>query len=340
VRALLLVCACAACGRGASAPAQGSGAASSTSTSDASTGGPRMHMLRPDIRSLPQPAIALPMTESFTLVDAGAAPRARLRFAWDPHASREVVVAAALSSRRMEGNAWSDPLAVPAIREGFGVTTTPAAGGGATIAFRGLDAAVDGTPPPDQAARADEYLADFRDHLQRRRGTIVADDRGRLSGFAFDDASPLKAGSHDRATDDLTERWLAAAVPLPDEAVGPGARWRVVTALRAGAAIVKQTAEYTLVEARPDRWIVDEVVRRIGEDQLVDAPGLPAGAIAELIALFREQRGRVELSRALPWPVAGQVTTELRVHVKLGVPGAGVREELTEDTGTLSFSSK
>ena len=344
---MLVVCACAACGRGASPPAPGSGAASSASAAPGSdagapaapSGGPKMHLLRPDIRTLPEPAIELPMTESFTLLGAGAAPRARLRFAWDARANREVTVTAALSSRRMTGTAWSDPIAVPPVREGFGVITTPSAGGGASISFRGLDPAIDGTPDGAARALADEYLADFRDHLQRRRGTIAADDRGRLSAFAFADAQPLAKGAHDRATDDLVERWLAAAVPLPDLAIGAGARWRVVTVLRAGASIVKQTAEYTLVEARADRWVVDEVVRRIGEDQLVDAAGLPSGSIVELIALFREQSGRVELSPALPWPVAGKLTTELRVHVKIGVPDQGVHEELTEDTGTLSFGA-
>jgi hypothetical protein len=300
-----------------------------------------MHVIRPDIRSLPEPAIALPMTEAFRLVDAGATPRATMRYTWDDQLNRVLTVEAALSSRRLSPTgAWSDPVIIPPVREGFGVNVLPAAKGGATLDFRGDTASVVGAPTGDAKDRADEYLQEFRDRIEHRRGSIAVDDRGRIGTIAFADAAPPAAGAHDRALDDVTERWLAAAVPLPDEPVGAGARWRVVTVLRAGAAIVKQTADYTLVEARPDRWIIDEDVKRIGEDQRVDAPGLPGGAIAELIGLYRENKGRVEVSRALPWPIAGTLSVELRVQMRLGVPGEGVHEDLTEDTGTLTFTAK
>jgi hypothetical protein len=300
-----------------------------------------MKVIRPDIRSMPEPVIALPLTEAFALVDAGATPRAKLRYAWDAKANRELTVLAALTSRRLApSGAWSDPVTVPPVREGFGVIATPIAGGGATLAFRGLAATVAGTPSGDAKDRADEYLVEFRDRIEHRRGTIASDDRGRLGAIAFADSAPPAAGSHDRAIDDVTERWLAAAVPLPDEAIGPGARWRVVTVLRAGAAVVKQTADYTLVEVRADRWIIDEDVKRIGDDQLVEAPGLPQGAIAELIGLFRENKGKVEVSRNLPWPIAGTLDVELRAQMRLGIPGEGVHEDVTEDLGTLTFSAK
>jgi hypothetical protein len=338
VRAALLLCAIAACNGGARTDPPVAGSAHHDA---AVAPGPRVKVLTPDVRSLPEPAIALPMTESFRLLDAGAAPRAPLRYAWDPKANRELTVDASLTTRRLAADGtWSAPLAVPTVREGFGVIATPAAGGAATLAFRGVTAAVVGNPDADARARADEYLSAFRDHIEHRRGTIAVDARGRLGAIAFADAPPPPKDQPDRAIDDVTERWLAASVPLPDEPIGKGARWRVVTVLRAGAAVVKQTAEYTLVEARPDRWIVDADVRRIGEEQRVDAAGLPPGSIVELIALFREHKGRVELSPSVPWPVAGTMSTEMRVHARIGVPGQGVREDLTEDTGTLGFASK
>jgi hypothetical protein len=324
-----------ACSSKASSPAPGASATPREATAPAPA--PHMKMLTPDIRALPEPAIALPMTESFRLLDAGAAPRAPRRYRWDRD-NREAVVEAALRSRRLTAGTWSAALAVPPVREGFGAIVEPAPGGGARLSFRGLTAAVVGPADDDARARADEYLAEFRALIEHRRGTLQLDDRGRITTVAFDD---VPAGGGDpRAVDEVWQRWLAAAVPLPEEPVGTGARWRVVTVLRAGAAVVKQTAEYTLVEARPDRWIVDEDIRRIGEDQLVDGHGLPADAIAELIALFRASHGRVELTPASPWPAAGRVTTELRVHAKVGVPGQGVREDLSEDTGTLSFTAR
>jgi len=341
VRVALIVCTLVACNGRNAAPEQGGGP---STTDDAATmpapPGPHVKVLSPDIRTLPEPTIALPMTEAFRLLDPGAAPRAKLRYAWDPKANRELVVEAKLESRRLADGVWSAPLAIAPVREGFGVIATPthSKDGGASLAFRGTTAEITGTDAGAKA-RAAEYVAEFKDRIEHRRGTIAVDARGQLGAIAFAD-STTTAGKPDRAIDDVTERWLAAAVPLPDEPIGKGAKWRVSIVLRQGAAVVKQIAEYTLVEARADRWIIDEDVRRIGEDQLVSAPGLPQGAIAELIALFRENSGRVEVSPTSPWPIAGSLTTELRVHVKVGVPNEGVHEDITEDTGTLTFVSK
>jgi len=334
-----VIVALAACGRAGSAPdppTAGLDDQDARAIAPAST--PQVKILRPDIRSLPAPTIALPVRESIRVIDAGAAPRAPLRYRWDASANREVVVEARLTSRRLADGAWSAPMPIAPIREGFGLITQPLAGGGARLSFRGAVAEVVAGKDAAAAARATEYLATYRALLEHRRGDAPLDDRGQLGAPAFADAPP--ASSNDRAVDEVTQRWLEAAVPLPEPAIGKGARWRVVTALRAGAAVVKQTADYALVEARPDRWIIDVDVRRIGEDQLVDAPGMPTGTVAELIALFRENRGRVELSPSLPWPIAGTLTTELRVHAKLGVPDVGVREDLSEDTGTLTFSTR
>jgi hypothetical protein len=300
---------------------------------------PRVKMISPDIRSLPEPRITLPLVESFRLLDAGAAPRAPLRYTWDAKANRALVVEASLRSRRLADGTWSDALAVAPVREGLGFITQPTTGGAATLSFRGLIGEVGASSDAAARARAEEYLSGFRTLIEHRRGTATIDDRGQLSGLVFADAA-ADAGTRDRAVDETLQRWIAAAVPLPAEPIGKGARWRVATVLRAGPGVIKQTAEYTLVEARPDRWVIDTDVRRIGEDQLVSAAGLPDGSVAELIALFRENQGRVELSPSLPWPIAGTVTTELRVHLRLGVPGEPVHEEMTEDLGTLTFSVK
>ena len=339
---LSLAAGAAACHGGGSATTDqgsGSGTSAGSGVGVAHDAGPTPHVafLSPDIRSLPEPKIQLPRQESARLLAPGASPRIRLRYHWVPRASHEVTATAKLRSRRLVDGKWTDATEVPPVREGFGFIIQPSHGAD-KLSFRGLIAAVVGSPDDAARARADEYLSRFRGLLEHRRGTGVLDDRGQLGAVVFADDAPGQPSEH--AADELHQRWLAAAVPLPAEPVGKGARWRVVTVLRAGAAVIKQTAEYTLVEVRPDRWVIDEDVRRIGERQLVDAPQMPNGTIAELIALFRESKGRVEVSPDVPWPVAGTLTTELRIHARFGLPGSGVHEDITEDTGTITFHGK
>lgn len=333
-----------ACGSsGPSAPQGGGGGAGSGTGAEPAAaaidgGGPPVVMISPDIRSLPEPIVVLPREESFRVLDAGPAPRAPLRYAWQAQRPREVTVEAKIRTRRLDAGVWSDAIDVPPVREGFGFDPAPAAAGGATLAFRGLVSSVVGDPGEVDRARASEYLAQFRTLIEHRRGTATVDARGRLDNVRFSDDAVGAVASP--ARDEVAQRWLAVAVPVPDEPIGVGGAWRVVTVLRAGAAIVKQTADYKLVARTADRWTIDVVVRRIGEEQLVDVPGMPKGTIGELEAMFRELKGRVEIAPSLPWPIAGTFTSELRVHAKFGVPGQGVLEDITEDTGTLTLTSK
>lgn len=333
------------CGSSGGSPIVGSGGGAGSGPGSGDTvevatdaAGPRVKMITPDIRTLPEPIIELPREESARLLAPGAAPRAPLRYAWRAGLPREVVLEARLRSRRLDAGVWSAVVDIPPVREGFGLDLTPATDGGATLAFRGLVSSVVGDPGDVDRARAREYLAQFRHLIEHRRGTARVDARGRLTNVRFSDESPATAPTS--ARDEVAQRWLAVAVPLPEEPVGVGGAWRVVTVLRAGAAVVKQTAEYTLVARTADRWTIEVVVRRIGEEQLVDVPGLPRGTIAELVAMFRELKGTVEIDPSLPWPVAGALTAELRVHARFGVPDRGVVEDITEDTGALTLTSK
>ncbi|MCE9580457.1 MAG: hypothetical protein K8W52_45480 [Deltaproteobacteria bacterium] len=332
------------CGSGGSPSAgSGGGAGSGPGTASASApetdaGGPQLKMITPDIRTLPEPVIELPKEESTRLLAPGAEPRAPLRYAWQAQHPREVTVEARIKSRRLDAGAWSPQAEVPAVREGFGFDAAPAADGSATLAFRGLVSSIVGDPTDADRARAGEYLAQFRQLIEHRRGTAIVDARGRLTNVRFSDESPTAPSM--TARDEVAQRWLAVAVPLPDEPIGLGGSWRVVTVLRAGAAVVKQTADYTLVARTADRWTIDVALRRIGEEQLVDVPGMPRGTVAELVAMFRELKGRVVVEPSLPWPVSGALSSELRVHAKFGVPNQGVVEDITEDIGALTLTSK
>jgi hypothetical protein len=277
--------------------------------------------------TLEAPEIELPHQESFRLLSPGAAPRQALRYRWKPDAAREVHARATIRSRRLSAGAWSEPVAVPPLDEGFAVTPAPGDGGSASLLVRGLPSA---TPGGDAVAR-------WKALVENKRATIAVDDRGQIGRVTL--AEDPGGGSRRASSDEIAQRWLTAAVPLPAEPIGKGARWRVVTVLRSGEAVVKQTAEYTLVQVRKNGWVIDVVNRRVAEQQTMMPAGLPKGTTAELVALFRILEGRVTVAPDLPWPT-GSLTAELRVHGRVATPGQPAQEHVTEDTGTIQFAAK
>lgn len=280
---------------------------------------------------LPLPRLPTPRLLRDELVDAGRGPRRTLRYHLEATA-RSVVATARITSHTYDV-AWADPIALAPVIEGFEVA--PTASG--PIQVRGLPAELvrDGQAAPAIRA-AEAYLTRWRTLLERRRADLTVDDRGRFGELTLL-ADPAGANPDD-VRDELVQRWVGLAVPLPEAAVGIGARWKVVTMLRTGGAAVTQTASYHLTAIEGDRWELEVQLDRLGRPQDIDVPGLPAGTTAQLVALVRKVKGTITVSATCPLPIAGTLTAEVRSQARF-VSTAGVRDQYSEDQATITLSS-
>jgi hypothetical protein len=282
----------------------------------------------PKVIVMDEPVVALPHQESFQLLDRGKGARAQLRYTLGAGTSA-VIAHSALRSRHLDHGAFSRPVALPAIRDGFEIAI--AADHPERLALRAVTGMA-AVASPD----ANAYLAPWRTLLQGRAVTLDIDDRGAIAALRFDD-DPSGATSV-RARDELVQHLLSLIVPLPAEPVGTGATWRAVTILRQGPAIAKQTATYTLVSRGPARWKLKVVLQRVGKQQPIVDPALPPGTSSELVAMFRALEGNIEIDPTLPLIAAGSLAVESRLHARLQLPGSAPVEQMFEDTGKVSFS--
>lgn len=282
----------------------------------------------PHVIVMDQPKIDLPRQEAFTLIGAGHGKRAPLRYTL-----AEVRVAlfaqTTLSSRHLENNAFTAPVALPATRVGFALELAAKPRG--QLALHGLPAEAAATAPGAEA-----YLAPWRSLLQDRKITVAIDERGQFTTIGFPDDP--RAARNAAAKDELVQRLASMIVPLPAEPIGPGASWRVVTILRQGPAYAKQTATYTLTSASRAGWKFHVKLQRVAEDQAIADPSLPAGTTAELVAMFRQLEGDVEVDPRQPLITGGSLAIESRLDVKLQAASQRPVEQMFEDTGTVVFS--
>jgi hypothetical protein len=283
----------------------------------------------PQVIVMTEPEVALPSRESFRLLDPGTGARVALRYR--PAAGAAAVIArTALTSRQLDRGEFGAPVALPVTRDGFAITV--AADHPGQLALRGLTATA---AAGSDDAGADAYLAAWRTLLQDRRVTVEVDARGAVGAIRFDDDP---AGAHGpRARDELVQRLLALIVPLPDEPVGPGARWRVVTILRQGPAVAKQTATYTLISRTTAAWKLHVQLHRVGEPQRIADPSLPAGTTADLVALFRSLEGDVDVDPTLPLIAGGSLAIESRLHARLAPRDGSPIDQMFEDIGRVSL---
>lgn len=291
--------------------------------------GPTIHDLTPTAARVPfaEPTVALPRELRATLVEPGAAPRTVRRYA--PSAeTRELRVAMTVTASGFHDGVWSQPQTLPVMTDGFGITVDATA----PIALRGLVAEIaDG----GAHVEAEAYLGRWRALLERRRVAVATDGRGTLGAITLQD-DPTSTATRD----ELVQRWLGLAVPLPVEAIGVGARWRVVTILRTGGAVVKQTATYQLTAVDGAAATVAVELTRIGEQQLIEVPGLPADVTAELVALRRVVKGTLVLGPGSPLPLRGTLTSESSAHARFTSSTRAAVDEVSDDSATIVLTSK
>jgi hypothetical protein len=276
------------------------------------------------VAHLPEPQVALPKLDSFTLLSPGKGARHALRYAV-PAGSATFTAETKLRSRHLAHGTWSDTVDLPAITDGFTVSTADAT---KPTIFRATPATAAKRTP-----EAEAYLATWH-AIENRVVQVKLDDRGQLASVVFaDDVS----GANSRPErDEVVQRLLLTLVPLPEEPIAPGAQWRVVTILRQRPAVVKQTATYTLVAASGHAWKIDAKIVRIAEEQVVSDPALPAGVVARVIAFVRtaDATFSVSPSRVLP---SGTLSIQSTLHVRFSAKGHDQEEQIFEDTGTITL---
>jgi hypothetical protein len=267
---------------------------------------------------LPQPVIELPKQQSFKLLEPGAGERSVLRYAI---ATTDIAtrIEMKLTQRRMHDGIWAEPNVLPPITTGFAM----AVGDAGKVRGRALPGSIDGKITADAAS----YLSAWKGS-EDRPFTVAFDARGQLGALVFDDDAATDR-SRD-PVDDLTQRLLSIVVPVPEEAVGVGASWKVVTALAQRPVVVKQTATYTLLDRTPTTWKIRIEIRRVAEAQIIDDS-------TELVALVRHYEGTLEISpdRALP---TGSLIAESSMHLRITPKAGPVVERLLEDKGAVGLT--
>jgi hypothetical protein len=160
-------------------------------------------------------------------------------------------------------------------------------------------------------------------------GTGRSTDRGSLAALELDLPDDLDPAVATQLR--LAEEGLAAlGVPLPREAVGVGARWRVTDRVTSSGVAVRRTTTYEISSLDGDRvGYTATVTLREVEPGPVDAPGLPDGLDVELISAdgTASIRGTLDLGSPVS-PARGE--THVRQVLEVTAEG-GPPTRVTQD---------
>lgn len=246
-----------------------------------------------------------------TLIDAGAEPRQPLRYQLQAGRSERVQIDSQVQiSLAMGGQSMPLTLAPPVRMTLDLASNEVAADGSARISYKlvSLEAVGEG----QQVAQMNKALAGFAGIS----GWYRIDPRGNVLEGQVD---PLPADNPAAAgvVNEVEQAMQRMSAPLPEQAVGPGARWQVTQSIEDNAMKMTQTSEFTL-RSRNGQTL--ELDMRFVEAQMDSVAGLPPGAKLESV----EMKGGGSNTLPLDGLIAtGKVDADIAMSI--GVEGQGER---------------
>lgn len=152
------------------------------------------------------------------------------------------------------------------------------------------------------------------------KGTASVDARGatREGKFALDGKENPQLA---QLVDSMGQSMRQMSVPLPEAAVGVGARWQARQRLEMGGMTIYQVGEYTLEAMDGDKLKLKVKLTQLGPKQTMDPPGLPPGVKAELVDMRGVGEGTMDVELTSLVPVS-QVKVTSNTAMRMTTQGA------------------
>ncbi len=261
------------------------------------------------------------------LVSPGKAPTKALRFSPTKGATQGVVMTMKMAMAIKMGTMDMPATKLPAMKMYADLTVTDVSPNGDIrydYKLGKIDVENDPASPP-------AVVNAMRDALKGAEG-ITGKARVTSRGFTRemvlsvpDSANPqLK-----QMLDSMKESMRQLTAPLPDEAIGVGAKWQTKYRIKQNGMEVQQTADNELVSVKGNVAKVKTVLTQTADRQPMTPPGLPAGATVELIELRSTGSGEseVDLTKLMPSSGSMQLKSNTKSHIKM----SGQEQDMTTD---------
>jgi hypothetical protein len=242
-------------------------------------------------------------------LDAGDAPRAELRYTVPAGTTQTVKVRTYSRFSQRVGDRAGSARSPDVI---FTIDATVAevgADGNLLVDYVYSDVTV-----PDDGSDAVEATRDALQPLEGATGSIVVTPTGSVVSSDLTVPPDLDATAAD-LVDQLSSQASQLAVPLPNEPVGVGARWRAATDVELNGVRFTQRTDYAFDRRKGERIVLAVEVRQRAPRQRFTPPG----ASQEILLLSSRATGSgtnvLDLATA-PLPVGGHTVVEVRQRLR------------------------
>ncbi|MDX2239164.1 MAG: DUF6263 family protein [Leptolyngbyaceae cyanobacterium bins.302] len=176
--------------------------------------------------------------------------------------------------------------------------------------------------------------------LQNTRGNFVMNSRGQIQSGRFelpDNLDPLMRQTFEQLSQSLNQ----LSFPLPEEAVGIGAKWQTTAPIAIAGMSLTQTGTYELVSFDNNTATLNIQVNQAAAPQSIGLPGIPASARIQLKKLQTEGQGRSVLDLTKPFVLQSTLSMQSASQMSFRNPGSNQETAMTtQATVQIKFQPK
>jgi hypothetical protein len=308
-------------------------AALSEKAAKPATGGPAPGPQEPQPEAKPASGGS---TWQVKLLEAGAEPRKVLRLHPKPGDKQSLTLTMKIAMDLQAGQTPSQSMKMPTIRMSRETTVRSVSPNGdilydVTMGDFEVGQEADANPQIAQAMKA--AFSGFKG----LSGSATMSDRGVGKGTEM----KTPAGSDPQLgqlVDQMRDAFARSSVLLPEEAVGPGARWEVKMPLKSQGMTIDQATAYQLVSIEGDLLTVKDTVEHHASNQKIQSPAMP-GLVLDLTKMVGKGSDEMalDLTQLMPRERTSTLVEETVMEMNVG----GQKTTMTGKTSIdLRFEGK
>jgi hypothetical protein len=268
-------------------------------------------------------ATAQPQVE---LLEAGNEPRQELRFRPQVNAKQTSTMTFQMDTDVSMAGQTMPKVDLPPITVAIDTVVTKVEPNG-NIHFKSSYSNVD---VMNSSSLPPQVLEAMRSQMKKMVGTsgsFIIDNRGQIQTAKF--ASSQKSDANlKQFSEQMSTSFDQMSSPLPQEAIGIGAKWRVTTTPSLSGMSVQQTITYELVNLKDNIATLNMWFEQHANPQKLTLPGIPNGATVTLKSLESKGDGRLMMQLDRPFPLRANLIANSKNEMSIqqaGKAGEAIR---------------
>jgi hypothetical protein len=189
--------------------------------------------------------------------------------------------------------------------------------------------------PPAQRAQLLTQLQ----KLKGIRGTVVVDDRGQTKFGKFD-LPPDLDNADKKMLKQISNSVEQLSSPLPEPALGVGAKWRVSSAPKLNGMQLKQVTTFDLVGVQAGSMTLNVVQEQQAPPQQMSTTQLPKGKTLNLTSLVGKGQGQIWVKLDRIVPITSKLSAQMQSEMESPDPSGNPMKMTTDIKMQLNLKSQ